>query len=94
MDRARVPRLSCDVSQLISTRERPPMPDTVQKILIAVFSVFLGLALGWARDLRDRARRRAALATAILFELHELEDSLQALVTDKGTWRRLHPRGG
>ena len=58
------------------------MSDTTQKILIAIFSAFLGFALGWARDQRERIRRRAAIATAMLLDLHELEDSLQALATD------------
>jgi hypothetical protein len=58
------------------------MNDAGEKILIAITSVALGFFIAWWRDAWDRRRQRAAVATTLLFDLCELEDSLQALVTD------------
>ncbi|HYS88870.1 MAG TPA: hypothetical protein VEN78_28280 [Bradyrhizobium sp.] len=58
------------------------MNDAGEKILIAIISAALGFFVAWGRDAWDRRRRRAAVATTVLFDLRELEDALQALVTD------------
>jgi hypothetical protein len=56
------------------------MSENEVKVLIAVTSALLGYALGWFKEQVDRRQRRRALATALLADLRDLEESLHELI--------------